>query len=95
MSVTVSGLECRFQETVTSAEVAKALQTAQCDHCGATTRELMARGELLEVCAEVFATDLETGERVLTVIALCPDCHRQYHLEATGWASPSVWRLKR
>ena len=82
MGMTVSGLECRYQETVTSNEAAKALEAALCHECGVSTRDLMADGQLLEVCGEEFATDIETGERIMVAIPLCPDCHRKNHLDA-------------
>ncbi len=88
MGVTVSGLTCRFQDKVTTSDAAEALHMAQCHHCGVTTRELMAMGELLEVCGEVYATDLATGERVLSTIPLCPDCHRKFHLDAKRRHNP-------
>ena len=82
MGTTVSGLECNYQDKVTSTEVVEALSSAQCHHCGTTTQELTERGELLEVCGEMFGIDMDTGERIITPISLCPECHRRHHLHA-------------
>ena len=88
MGKTVSGLECRYQDKVTSKEAAEALTVAHCHHCGVTTRDLMQRGELLEVCGEMFGVDMATHERIITPISLCPECHRKHHLDANRQHQP-------
>ncbi len=80
--------DCNYQRKVTVEDLLEALADGVCHLCGVTTRQLMEKGELLEVCGEEFATDIESGERVLTPVALCPDCHRDYHLDARQQHNP-------
>ena len=80
----MSDQECMFRFSVSLREVSEALDVSQCEHCGATTTELIGRGEFLEVCGEEFASDLVIGERTLAMIALCPRCHRDFHRDFRG-----------
>lgn len=84
----MSGTDCNYQRTVTVEELSAALAEAACSHCRATTADLMLKGELLEVCAEEFSSDIEGRERILVPIALCPACHREHHLDARGQHNP-------
>ena len=84
----MSDEECNYRAKVGLHEVSEAFARAQCEHCGVTTPELMEHGELLEVCGEEFISDLATGERTLAVIALCPECHREFHRDARGQHNP-------
>ena len=80
--------DCSYQRRVTLKEIREALSEAQCYFCGTTASELMMRGELLEVCGEEFISDNESGERVLTPIALCPFCHARNHQDANNLHNP-------
>lgn len=84
----MSDQKCNYQEKVSLQEVGEAFSRAQCEHCGISTTELMARGELLEVCGDEFASDLVSGARTLAVIALCPRCHRNFHKDGHGQHNP-------
>ena len=84
----MSGTDCNYKRKVTVEEVAQALSEAACQHCGVTTKELMLKGELLEVCGEEFASDIASGERALTPVALCPACHKKHHLDARRQHNP-------
>ena len=84
----MSDRECNYQAKVGLQEVSHALARAQCEHCGVTTTELMERGEILEICGEEFASDLVSGKHILSVIALCPRCHRNFHKDARGQHNP-------
>ncbi len=84
----MSRTECNYQKKVTVEELSTALGDARCHRCGITTPELAKKGDLLEVCGEEFSYDSATGERVLTPIALCPDCHRKNHLDSKRQHNP-------
>ena len=81
-------MECNYQFKLTVEDLSTALAQAVCHNCGVTTAELTSRGELLEVCGEDFASDLESGERVLVPVALCPACHKAHHLDANRQHNP-------
>ena len=84
----MSETKCNYQSKVTVTEVREALGQAECHHCGIAAADLMARGELLEVCGEEIGSDLVTGTRILKAIALCPSCHRRSHLDANRQHNP-------
>lgn len=84
----MSAVKCNYQSKVTAEELSSALSETQCHQCGVSVVELMLGGQLLEVCGEEFGSDIETGERVVTPIALCPSCHRKYHLDAGDQHNP-------
>ncbi|MCU9847425.1 hypothetical protein OEZ60_05350 [Defluviimonas sp. WL0024] len=78
----MAGTECNYQRKMTARELTTALSEAECRHCRVSAAALLENGEHLEICAEEFASDIMSGERVLTPIALCPACHRLNHLDA-------------
>jgi hypothetical protein len=78
----MSRTECNYQRKVSIKELSAAFGDARCNHCGITTADLAKKGDLLEVCGDEFSYDMETGERILTPIALCPECHRKNHLDS-------------
>ena len=84
----MSETTCNYQKKVKLEDLSAALAKGACSHCGVTTVELMLKGELLEVCADEFASDLGGGGRVLTTIALCPACHKEHHLDARRRHNP-------
>ncbi|TMV10348.1 hypothetical protein FGK63_04625 [Ruegeria sediminis] len=84
----MSSIECNYQRKVTAKEYSAALAEAQCSHCGISSKDLMRRGELLEVCGEELYSDIASGERVLIPIALCPSCHRRHHQDAQRMHNP-------
>ena len=84
----MSDIKCNYQKIVSIEEFSKALSEMICQHCGITTRELIARGQLLQVCAEEFSSDITSGERVMQTVALCPECHRQHHLDEHNCHNP-------
>ena len=84
----MSDLKCNYQSKVCVRDLGEALSKACCQHCGVTASELSLRGEILEVCGEEFSSDPVSGERELTTIALCPDCHRDFHKDARGRHTP-------
>ena len=79
---------CNYQAKITLDDMSSALSAARCHECGITTAELMAKGQLLEVCGEEFSSDITDGTRVLTAIALCPDCHTEFHRDCRGHHNP-------
>lgn len=81
-------MKCNFQYKGTAEEHACGGLQEECWHCGISARELMLNGEKLEVCAEEFAYDIATGQRVLSPIALCPRCHAEHHQDARGHHNP-------
>ena len=81
-------IKCNFQRKATSGEFSSALAEATCQRCGDSAKDLVLKGEILEVCAEEFADDIASGQRVLNPIALCPSCHEKYHLDARGNHNP-------
>ncbi len=81
-------LKCNYQEKVTVKDLSAALAEGHCFFCFVTAAELMRNGEMLEVCGEEFSTDIVNGERVLTTIALCPECHKKFHLDANRNHNP-------
>ena len=82
------GIECNYQRKVTSEELLSALAVATCHHCEISAKDLLLTGDILEVCAEEFASDIANGQRVLVPIALCPSCHQKHHLDACGNHNP-------
>ena len=78
----MSVFECNYQRSMTVEEASTAFSEVLCFHCGTTTKDLMLKGDQLEVCGDEFAFDIESRERVLTPIALCPECHGRHHLDA-------------
>ncbi len=90
----MSETHCNFQKIVTPQEFAAALKGATCEHCGVTSAQLLKEGEILEVCAEEFSSDIVTGDRVLIPIALCPACHRKHHLDAHHHHNPCQIRAR-
>ncbi|MDJ0629029.1 MAG: hypothetical protein QNJ44_12275 [Rhodobacter sp.] len=82
------GIDCNYLRLATEEDLSSALADAACVHCGASAAELLRKGELLEVCAEEFASDITDGGRVLTPIALCPGCHDRHHRDARGNHNP-------
>lgn len=91
----MSGTVCNFQNSVTREERVKALSEDRCYHCGATAKALKLRGQGLEICGEEFAYDLASGDRLLTPIALCPDCHADAHLDADHHHNPCQIHARR
>ena len=81
-------MKCNYQAKVSVKDVSAALSEAHCFFCHVSATELMSKGELLEICGEEFSTDIVNGERVLTTIALCPDCHKKFHLDANRQHNP-------
>jgi hypothetical protein len=81
-------IKCRYQSKVTAGEFAAALDQACCQNCSISASELLARAQTLEVCGEEFGYDAVTGEKVLVAIALCPDCHREHHLDSKRHHNP-------
>ncbi|MBT8409068.1 MAG: hypothetical protein KJN93_05540, partial [Alphaproteobacteria bacterium] len=71
------------------------LADAQCQRCGVTASQLMLKGEILEICAEEFASDIESGERILVPLGLCPTCHKKHHLDARGHHNPCQIKARR
>jgi len=91
----MSDTKCNYQRAVTREEFSAALSEAVCGHCGVTTRELLLKGELLEVCGEEFSSDIVSGQRVLTPIALCPACHKIHHLDGRRQHNPCQIEARR
>ena len=81
-------MECNYQDRVSVQEPAEALSSERYRHCGITSRELLLRDEVLEVCADEFAADPTTGERLLEAFALCPTCHQLHNLDAQQQHNP-------
>jgi len=81
-------MECNYQKQVVIDSASAALSEGVCEHCGVRSSELAEKGEILEVCGEEFATVMESGERILTPIALCPSCHKDHHRDARGKHNP-------
>lgn len=79
---------CNYQKKLKVEDISTVLADAKCQHCGATASELMLKGELLEICAEEFASDIQSGERILVPLGLCPSCHKKHHLDARGHHNP-------
>jgi len=75
---------CDYQGVVTPREIVEALAETQCRHCGESADSLSKIGKKLAVCGEEYLSQLGREKRVLTPIPLCPDCHRDYHLDANG-----------
>ncbi len=73
---------------MTSKEISEVLAEEVCHQCGITAWELAQNGELLEVCGEEFASDIESGTRFLVPVALCPTCHKDHHLDANRQHNP-------
>ena len=88
-------MKCNYQDKVTVHELAEALSSERCQHCGITSRELLLRDEVLEVCSDEFAVDLSTGERFLEAFALCPTCHQQHHLDGNQQHNPCQLKARR
>lgn len=84
----MSGTVCNYQRKASVGEMTAALEQSQCNHCGISAKELMEQGKILEVCGEEFLSDIATGERVLTAIALCPTCHKLHHMDAYHQHNP-------
>ncbi|SIS54928.1 hypothetical protein SAMN05421759_101354 [Roseivivax lentus] len=84
----MSGHPCNFQQKVTRSVYEEALREGACRECRVTQAELLTKGRRLEVCGEEFAYDLETGERVLVPVPLCPACHAKAHLDGRGHHLP-------
>lgn len=82
MVKTVSELGCNYQDRVSATEIWESPSMAQCDHCGIEATELSESGKTLEICGELFGIDMGTNERVISTIALCPECHKSHHLDA-------------
>ncbi|MEM0945843.1 MAG: hypothetical protein AAGK37_00440 [Pseudomonadota bacterium] len=80
--------ECRFQKNLKPEDAAAALEADRCHNCSITLGELLKDGKFLEICGEEYISDLTTGQDYSVAIALCPDCHRQAHLDAGGNHSP-------
>lgn len=81
-------MDCNYQRLVVVEGASAALAEGVCQHCGVRSNELAEKGEILEICAEEFATVMESGERILTPIALCPSCHAEHHKDARGHHNP-------
>ena len=88
-------MKCNYQDKATVQELAEALSFERCRHCGISSRELLLRDEVLEVCADEFAADLTTGERFLETFALCPECHKLHHLDAHSQHNPCQLKARR
>jgi len=81
-------MQCRYQLKVTAKEYAGALAEARCQRCNITAGELLVRAQTLEVCGEEFGYDIVTGEKILVAVALCPECHRENHLDSQEHHNP-------
>ncbi|MDW4550942.1 hypothetical protein R5H32_16395 [Defluviimonas sp. D31] len=90
----MSGMNCNYQRRVTARELTAALSETECHHCRVSARVLLERGAHLEVCAEEFGSDIESGERLLVPIALCPSCHRKNHLDAQNRHNPCQFKAR-
>ena len=88
-------MKCNYQDKATVQELAEALSFERCRHCSISSRELLRRDEVLEVCADEFAADLATGERFLEAFALCPECHKLHHLDALRQHNPCQLKARR
>ncbi|QFS84502.1 hypothetical protein FIU97_17230 [Roseivivax sp. THAF40] len=84
----MSDLTCNYQRMLTKAKAQQARSEGACRECLVTEAELQLAGETLEVCGEEFAYDLETGERVLVPVPLCPACHAKAHQDGHGHHLP-------
>jgi hypothetical protein len=91
----VSRIECNYQRVVTPEEFASALAEGRCEHCSISARELVAQGQILEVCGEEFCGDLVTGTAVVVPVPLCPECHRKNHLDGRSQHNPCQIKARR
>ena len=87
-------MKCNYQQKVTVKDLASALSAESCRHCGIGIQELLTRGEVLEVCAEEFAYDIEKRTQILEPVALCPTCHEKHHLDGQQQHNPCQVRAR-
>jgi hypothetical protein len=88
-------IACNFQAKVDYLEKLRALGRGKCDQCWIEVDDLLRSGEFLEVCGDEFMTDPTTSEVAFQVRALCPECHRQQHLDAQGRHNPCQLSARR
>ena len=81
-------MECNFQKRASEEEIHFVYTEIGCRHCGLEVSELAKQGRHLELCGEEYGTDLVTGEKVLTPIGLCNECHRLHHQDAKRQHNP-------
>ena len=84
----MANVTCNYGAKASQQDIASALAEGVCAHCGMSQAELETLGASLDVCAEEFGSDLVTGERILTPIALCGPCHHAHHIDANGRHNP-------
>ena len=81
----MSKVKCDLLGRLTQEELDSAIDFVECFHCGVTAMELMRVGAALDVCGDEFCSDICSGERVFTAIALCRSCHCKNHQEEKNY----------
>ena len=73
---------CSFELIASQSEKEAVLNCSHCDTCNTPMSELILKGQTLEICSAEHYSDPVSGERCVTAIALCQECHRENHLDA-------------